>query len=107
MNSLIEKEKKLNLALTKLKNLNLKNPAIKKDIENLNNQKNQLEIEKQELEEKYKSLADDYGNLSKKLNEFEKKNKLLSTNLNLDYVETLYREKLKFGKKEEIIIKLK
>ena len=45
--------------------------------------------------------------LSEELNEFEKKNKLLSTNLNLDYVDTLYREKLKFGKKEEIIIKLK
>ena len=36
MNSVIEKEKKLNLALTKLKNLNLKNPDIKKNIENLN-----------------------------------------------------------------------
>ena len=56
MNSVIEKEKKLNLALTKLKNLNFKNPDIKKDVENLNIQKNQLEIEKQELEEKYKSL---------------------------------------------------
>ena len=75
MNSLIEKEKKLNLALTKLKNLNLKNPDIKKNVENLNNQKNQLEIEKQELEEKYKSLVDDYGNLSKKLEEFENKEK--------------------------------
>ena len=45
--------------------------------------------------------------LTEKLNEFENKNKLLSTNLNLDYVDKLYREKLKFGKKEEIIIKLK
>ena len=42
MKSVIEKEKKLNLALTKLKNLNLKNPDIKKDIENLNNKKNKL-----------------------------------------------------------------
>ena len=75
MKSVIEKEKKLNLALTKLKNINLQNPDIKKNIENLSNQKNQLEIEKQELEEKYKSLADDYGNLSKKLNEFENKEK--------------------------------
>ena len=57
MNSVIEKEKKLNLALTKLKKLNLKNPDIKKNIENLSIQKNQLEIEKQELEEKYKSLV--------------------------------------------------
>ena len=39
MNSVNEKEKKLNLALTKLKNLNLKNPDIKKNIENLNNKK--------------------------------------------------------------------
>ena len=76
MNSVIEKEKKLNLALTKLKNLNLKNPDIKKNIEDLDIQKNQLEIEKQELEEKYKSLVDDYGNLSKKLDEFENNEKL-------------------------------
>jgi len=71
MKSVIEKEKKLNLALTKLKNLNLKNPDIKKNIENLSAQKNQLEIEKQELEEKYKSLEDDYNNLTKKLDEFQ------------------------------------
>ena len=31
MNSVNEKEKKLNLALTKLKNLNLENPDIKKN----------------------------------------------------------------------------
>jgi len=76
MNSVIEKEKKLNLALTKLKNLNLKNPNIKKNIENLNSQKNQLEIEKQELEEKYKSLTDDYNDLSKKLDEFQSLEKI-------------------------------
>ena len=56
MNSVIEKEKKLTLALTKLKNLNFKNSSIKKNIENLDEQKNQLQIEKQELEEKYKRL---------------------------------------------------
>ena len=60
-----------------------------------------------EKEKKQKNLIEKKNMLSEKLNEFEKKNKLLSTNLNLDYVETLYREKLKFGKKEEIIIKLK
>ena len=64
---MIEKEKKLNLALTKLKNINLQNPDIKKNIENLSNQKNQLEIEKQELEEKYKSLTEEFNDLSKKL----------------------------------------
>ena len=60
-----------------------------------------------EKEKKQKNLIEKKNMLSEKLNEFEKKNKLLSTNLNLDYVETLYREKLKFGKKEEIIVKLK
>ena len=60
-----------------------------------------------EKEKKQKNLIEKKNILSEKLNEFEKKNKLLSTNLNLDYVETLYREKLKFGKEEEIIIKLK
>ena len=42
MNSILEKEKKLSLALTKLKNLNLDNPDIKKNIETLSEQKNQL-----------------------------------------------------------------
>ena len=43
MNSVIEKEKKLNLALTKLKDLNVESPDIKKNVEILNSQKNQLE----------------------------------------------------------------
>ena len=73
---MIEKEKKLNLALTKLKNLNFKNPHIKKNLENLSEQKNQLEIEKQELEVKYKSLLDDYDNLSKKLKKFKEYEKI-------------------------------
>ncbi len=71
MNSQTEKEKKLNLALTKLKNLNLKNPDTKKDIKNLSSQKNQLEIEKQELEAKYKSLVEEHNVLTKKLDEFQ------------------------------------
>ena len=71
MNSIIEKEKKLDLALTKLKNLNLKNPEAKKNIENLSEQKNQLEIEKQDLEDKYKSLLDDYKILTDKLDDFQ------------------------------------
>ena len=76
MNSVIEKEKKLIFALTKLKNLNLKNTHIKKNVENLSDQKNQLEIEKQELEEKYKSLVNDYSNLTDKLEEYENKEKI-------------------------------
>ena len=76
MNSVTEKEKKLNLALNKLKGLNLKNPNIKKNIENLSAQKNQLEIEKHELEQKYKSLVNDYNDLNKKLDEFQNQEKL-------------------------------
>ena len=71
MNSVLEKEKKLNLALTKLKNLNLENPEVKKNIENLTSQKNQLEIGKQDLEDKYKSLLDDYKILTNKLDDFQ------------------------------------
>jgi len=76
MNSVIEKEKKLTLALSKLRSLNLKNPEIKKNIDNLNTQKNQLEIEKQQLEEKYKRLLDDYDNLSQKLVDFQNQEKI-------------------------------
>ena len=49
--------------------------------------------------------------LEQKLNEdlidLEKKNSLLSEKINYDYIDILYREKFKFGKKEEIIIKIK
>jgi hypothetical protein len=44
--------------------------------------------------------------LNIKLKSVEKKNKLLSNDIDLDYLETLYRTKLKFGKKDEILIKL-
>ena len=39
MNSVFEKEKKLSLALTKLKKLNLKNPDLQSSIKNLNQKK--------------------------------------------------------------------
>ena len=51
-----EKEKKLELALDKLKNLHLKGPSLKTNLKNLSSQKNQLEIEKKEIEDKYQSL---------------------------------------------------
>ena len=76
MNSILEKEKKLNLALTKLKSLNLENPDIKKNIEILGEQKNQLEIEKSEIEKKYKTLLDEHDNLTKKLEKLENKEKI-------------------------------
>ena len=44
--------------------------------------------------------------LKKELDVIEHKNKLLSGSPDLDYLETLYRAKFKFGKKNEILIKL-
>jgi len=41
------------------------------------------------------------------LYEYENKNRLLSKNLDLDYLDQLYREKLMLGTKNEILIKLK
>ena len=45
--------------------------------------------------------------LNKDLKDLEKKNSLLSEKINYDYIDILYREKFKFEKKEEIIIKIK
>ena len=57
MKSFNEKEKKLNDALSKLNALSIQKTNLTSSIEELSNQKNQLEIEKQELEEKYKVLV--------------------------------------------------
>jgi len=62
-----EKEKKLNLVLSKLKKLNFENPGLQNSIEKLSNQKNQLEIEKKEIENKYNVLVGKHENLQKKL----------------------------------------
>ncbi len=45
--------------------------------------------------------------LINKINELDHKNSLLSTNLDLDYIETLIRERFMFGKKEETIYIIK
>ena len=45
--------------------------------------------------------------LTKKIKEKKKKNSLLSTNLDLDYVEILIRERFLFGKKDETIYIIK
>jgi len=52
-----------------------------------------------ELDEKQTLLTQEVKNI-------ENKNSLLSENLNFDFVDTLIREKLKFGNKEEILIKI-
>ena len=70
-----EKEKKLNLAINKLQNINLENPSLKNSLENLDKQKNQLEIEKKEVENKYYSLLNEYEQLKQKLEEINNKKK--------------------------------
>jgi|TARA_B100001540_G_scaffold268959_1_gene251373 cell division protein DivIC len=45
--------------------------------------------------------------LSVKKDLLEQKNILLSDDIDLDYLDIVYREKLKFGKEDEILIKLK
>ena len=61
-----------------------------------------------EKKEVQKELNEKKIFLTQKLEKTEYKNKLLSDNLNLnfDFVDTLIRDKLKFGHKEEILIKL-
>ena len=53
-----------------------------------------------------KELSVKNTKLKKKLEIIEYKNKLLSGNPDLDYLDTLYRAKFKFGKKNEVLIKL-
>ena len=60
-------------------------------------------FEKQEVQ---KELNEKQIFLTQELEKTEYKNKLLSDNLNFDFVDTLIRDKLKFGHKEEILIKL-
>ena len=76
MNSIDEKEKKLNIALEELNNLDLTNTELQKNIENLSTKQNQLEIEKLQIEEKYKTLLEEHENLSKKLEDLKSKEKL-------------------------------
>ena len=58
-----EKEKKLEMALDKLKNLNLVDDEAHKKLEFLSDQKNQLEIEKKELQSKHKNLINEHQKL--------------------------------------------
>ena len=60
-------------------------------------------FEKSELEKK---LIKTKIVLTDKIQILDKKNSLLSENLNSDFVDILIRDKLKLGKKEEIIIKI-
>ena len=54
-----------------------------------------------EKKEILKELKQTELNYISKVNDLEFKNSLLTTNLDLDYIETLIRSKFFFGKKEE------
>ena len=69
-----EKEKKLEMALDKLKNLNLVDDEAYKNIEFLSDQKNQLEIEKKELENKHQNLMNEHHKLKDQLEVIKEKN---------------------------------
>ena len=61
-------------------------------------------IEKKEL---LSNLKNKEITLTTKINDMDHKNSLLSTNLDLDYVETLIRERFLFGKEGETIYIIK
>ena len=61
-------------------------------------------IEKKEL---LSNLKKEEISLTKKISDKDHKNSLLSTNLDLDYVETLIRERFLFGKEGETIYIIK
>ena len=61
-------------------------------------------IEKKEL---LSYLKNEELNLINKIEDMDHKNSLLSTNIDLDYIETLIRERFLFGKKNETIYIIK
>ena len=61
-------------------------------------------IEKKEL---LTNLKKEELSLANKAEDLNNKNTLLSTNLDLDYIETLIRERFLFGKKDETIYIIK
>ena len=69
-----EKEKKLEIALDKLKKLNFLDEEGQKNLEFLSNQKNQLEIEKKELQNKHSDLIMEHQKLKDQLKIIKDKN---------------------------------
>ena len=85
--SLYNKEKKLETALDKLKSLTENPISFSSGINDLYEEKNQLEIEKRDMEHKYNKLLSEHKSLKVKLNELESetlKNKKLQDDFNQD-----------------------
>jgi len=70
-----EKEKKLDTVLNKLISLNL-NTNLKENLQHLNNQKNQLEIEKKEIINKYEELIKEHEKIKQELDNYKKRKNL-------------------------------
>ena len=88
--SLYSKEKKLETALDKLKSLTENPISFSSGINDLYEEKNQLEIEKRDMEHKYNKLLSEHKSLKVKLNELERetlKNKKLQDDFNQDIKE--------------------
>ena len=60
-----------------------------------------------EKKETLSNLKKQELSLASKIDEIDHKNSLLSSNLDLDYIETLIRERFLFGKKDETIYIIK
>ena len=60
-----------------------------------------------EKKEHLSNLKKEELTLTNKIEDVDHKNSLLSTNLDLDYIETLIRERFLFGKKNETIYIIK
>tara|TARA_B100000029_G_scaffold202890_1_gene201117 strand:+ start:38 stop:361 length:324 start_codon:yes stop_codon:yes gene_type:complete len=87
MENLYNKEKKLEIVLSRLKSLSESPTSYTGEINDLYEEKNQLEIEKSESENKYNQLLLEHNNLKKKLKALEEqtlRNKKLQDELNQD-----------------------
>ena len=73
MESIYNKEKKLETVLEKLTNLSRSSKSYVGNIDDLYLKKNQLQSEKNEIESKYKQLLLEYNNLKQKLKILEGK----------------------------------
>ena len=74
MENLYIKEKRLENALEKLKNLSSSYSGDQNEISDLYVEKNQLQSEKNEIESKYNQLLSEYNDLKKKLNKLQEDN---------------------------------
>ena len=74
MENLYIKEKRLENALEKLKNLSSSYSGDQNEISDLYVEKNQLQSEKNEIARKYKQLLSEYNNLKKRLDQIQEEN---------------------------------